>query len=396
MNIAIVFYGSHPYPFNRGIDQLTQALIKIGHKPQIVAKSSKLEGNIIESVRYPIIKVPTQKMGANLLYFHFPYNPFWLTFLIKEGKKNRWDAIIVRETPLAWPVLIAARKLNIPAYLDMRENLAAMYRRSRNNRNPLINIFRNYKLVRLYESLMLPSFDHIFTVSLELKMWLVKEFNILSSSISVLENTPSEQFMNISDRVIAETKKNNDIFRLVYAGNIGESKGIELIIESLPYILKKKSSVRLRIIGDGKYLNILKHKIVKLNLMNVVEFFPMLSLEELAKALAECHVGLETCKPGEQTNQTVPGKLFEYMALGLPVLSSSRKSVIRILSDTNAGWVYHSSNPEELAKYILKIIDDKETLELKSKNARLAIINRYNWKSQVKVLSNIFPPIFNL
>jgi glycosyltransferase involved in cell wall biosynthesis len=389
MNVGIVYHGT--YPWNRGVDQLAQTLKHLGCSPQIVARANHWS-KTVDSVRdIPLVHMPPygRKDRWNiLLAYHLPFNLLWRKWLIELGRNGGWKAIVVRETPLAWPVLSAARKLRIPAYLDMRENISAMYKAGR-AKNVFLRPFRHPLVVTSYEKATVPKFSHIFAVSEELRKWVVQSYDLDEKKVSILENTPHEDFLVSSERALAQRVQSDGFLRLVYAGTVEERKGIGDIIWSIPYILPKCSKVQLRIIGEGSALDSMKALVVQLGLSSVVEFMPMLSIEALAFSLAECDIGIESCWITELTQLTVPGKLFEYMATGLPILSSARRPVLRIVNEVGCGKAYYSRDPEEIAKCVLSLIANRKSLEEMGQNGRKAILQRYNWKSNIATLRSV-------
>lgn len=388
MRFGIVYYGA--YPWNRGIDQLGQSLRVLGHDPLIVAKSLDFgeEEGIVNGVR--VIHVPPQgvKALASVKSFHLPFNLFWRHWLIKIGKEFQLDGMIVRETPLSWAVLSAARKLRIPAYLDMRENLGAMYNIDR-ARNFFFRIMRHSRVVKFYEEITIRHFNHIFAVSPELKNWLITTYTLHPNNVSVLENTPNENYLNAAAEALQQKKRHNDLIYLAYSGWASEKKGIGDIVSSLPYVLSKCPNVRLRIIGEGPAVARLKMVVNELEIGNKVEFFPMLSMSNMAKMLTECDIGIESSWLNELTHQTTPGKLFEYMAVGLAILSSARRPVVRVLEEVNCGKVYFSRNPQRIADCIVELISNRSELSEMGRRARQAVLNRYNWRINVKKLKSV-------
>jgi glycosyltransferase involved in cell wall biosynthesis len=378
MRIGIVYYGV--YPWNRGIDQLAQSLRYLGYEPIIVARFPESNERVKEVNNIPVIQVPPISRGRiqRLKVFPIPFNLFWRNWLVDLGRKFHWQGIIVRETPLSWPVLSAARKLAIPAYLDMRENLGAMYQAGQ-ARNWILRIMRKPFLVRLYEKLTVKHFDHIFTVSEELKDWLTATYAVRREKVSVLENTPHEQFLRAAKKALEDKCAFDGFIRIVYAGVIKEAKGIGDIISSMPYVLLQCPQVRLRIIGDGPALKQMKTLVRDLNLKNEVNFLPMLTMPSLAKALADCDIGIESCWLNELTHQTLPGKLFEYMALCLPILSSARRPVIRILEEVGCGQIYYSRYPKEIGQAIISMVTSDTARREMAQRARRAALERYNW-----------------
>ena len=382
MRIGIVYHG--PYPYNRGIDQLATGILGIGHKPEILCRSNSHYGHLD---RFGGAQLHYVTNGMK--FYHFPFNPWWRNIIIKIARNRRWKTIIVRETLLSWPVLSAAIKLGIPAMIDMRENLSAMYSIGQ-AKNIFQSLLRSKALVQKYERIMVPRFDHVFTVSKELREWAMSSLKLDNNKISVLSNFPSHEFMNLAEQALAQINRPKNIIRLVYAGNIKESKGIGSIVKAMPILLLKQPCVRLRIIGEGPYLPKLKKIAKTLDINWALEYFPMLNMKELTHALAECHVGIEACPPGELTNQTLPGKLFEYMALGLAIISSARRSVERVMLDAKCGNIFNDSTPRKISDIILNIISDPVELETKGFRGREAILSRYNWRVSQQTLDAVF------
>jgi glycosyltransferase involved in cell wall biosynthesis len=392
MKVGIVFYGG--YPWDRGVDQLAQSLRQVKAYPIVLASSHRTKKKEKKVNSIPVVYIPSDHSLTNLKKiqsYHFPFNPFWKNWLIKLGRQLRLDAMIVRESILSWSVLASCSSLNIPAFMDMRENISAMYRMHDKGKNYFYRIFRHPKLVRYYECYNISGFKQIFTVSYELKQWLVEEYNLPLNKISILENTPSESFLKIAQHTINQGKKKyNDVIRLVYAGMIKEPKGIGDIVEAFPKVLNKNLNIRIRIIGEGPYLPALKAKTKELSIENFVEFFPLLNIPEYISSLIECDVGLETSWLNELTHLTIPGKLFEYMAVGLPVLSSARRPVKRILQKIGCGKVYKSRNPDRIAEAILDMIKNRIMLQKMGEKAKEAVLQRYNFQSNLETINKFF------
>lgn len=394
MNIGLVWYGGYPYA--RDIDMISQALMGCGANPIIIASACRSSNRAPIFNNVPIYYMPPNIVScthiAKVKSYHFPFNMYWKHWITKLADVKSLDALIVHETPLAYVVLAAAKQLGIPAFLDMRENLSESYRMNSVSfiRNPAKYLLRHYKVVQAYEKAIMSNFKHILTVSEGLKEWAVCTYNIQPNRITAVENTPSLPFLKEADLAIEKVQKSTDVITLVYAGFIEERKGLGRMVEALPFIVKKEPRVRLRVIGEGKGLKPIKRRINELNLHSYVEFFPLLDLREYTRSLAECHIGLETCPLNEFTHQTIPGKIFEYMAMGLPVLSSDRRSVRRILMDTGAGRLYSDASPGALAQSVLEIIDNQAVLCEMSNCARVAIMEKYNWERTLNTVKKVF------
>ncbi|MCS3683880.1 glycosyltransferase involved in cell wall biosynthesis [Salinibacter ruber] len=325
-----------------------------------------------------------------------PFNPYWMRAVRSVAREHEFDALITRETPLSYPVLRAARRLGIPAFLDMRENMRAMYGKTP-HRSLAKKIVRSRFVVGTYESWMVPKFDHIFTVSQELKDWTVKEFRLSESQVSVLGNYPNKQFLDKArrNRDKQNSRADNEPVELIHTGYVLESRGIQDIIRALRRLVDRGiGPFQFRIVGDitnpESYVGPLRELTAELELGEVVKFKPFVPPEDVPGELAASDIGVCSYYLNEHTHQTLPGKLFEYMAVGLPVLSSARRPVVRILEKENCGVVYHDRDPKTIAETLRPLIESASLRERMGKRGVEAIEATYNESHYVEVLETVF------
>jgi glycosyltransferase involved in cell wall biosynthesis len=332
---------------------------------------------------------------VNAIYRLFPnsspLNPRWSDWIIEYARQHRFNALFQRETVLSLWVRGAGKKLNIPVFLDMRENLAAMYSVGR-AKNPFLGMMRHKRFIHCYESYMVPKFDHVFTVSDELGQWARRTYHLNPQKMSNLGNYPSKTFLKQAENaLIADRKRSeDDPFRLVHAGYVRENRGLQDVAKALKILIQRdKINVVLRVIGEGDFVNPLKGIAKHLGIAQKVEFIPMLPPDKVAGAMAECDIGLCCYLLSEQTQQTIPGKLFEYMAVGLPVLSSGRKPVVRIVERERCGLAYHSRDPESIASAILSLYKDQTATREMGMRGREAILKTYNYSANLNVVGQV-------
>ncbi|MCP4149420.1 MAG: glycosyltransferase family 4 protein, partial [bacterium] len=327
----------------------------------------------------------------NLVALPIPFNFLWTRWIKKLAEKNDWNAIFVRETPLSRHALAAGGKLGIPVFLDMRENLTLMYSMGQ-KKNWIRRITRPVGLVKRYEAKVCPGFDHIFTVSHELGQWVEETYGVHSSKISALGNFPSSEYLKNLDNAISAKKRRRmyKTIRLIHTGNIAVNRGLQDILEALKILASREVPVVLRIVGAGPYTGTLKQQVQRLELGERVEFIPMLPPEKVPEATLEGDIGVCSYLLNPFTHQTLPGKLFEFMAAGLPVIASARRPVKRIVEKVQCGVIYHSREPLEIADTIQRMIQNPEKTLQMGENGRQAILSTYNQDYNTTVLGKVF------
>ena len=85
--------------------------------------------------------------------------------------------------------------------------------------------------------------------------------------------------------------------------------------------------------------------------MTVIQEF--LSYNELNEKMLSCHVSLGQLANNQRLSRTLPCKLFESLALGLPYLTGRNAGVLELLKENETCLIVESESPNELAKKYL-------------------------------------------
>lgn len=121
-----------------------------------------------------------------------------------------------------------------------------------------------------------------------------------------------------------------------------------------------------------------------------VRFDGWVSREGVADILCSVRAGLVVLRPIEHETFTYPIKLFEYMAAGLPVISSDFPLWREIVEDAACGLLVDPSAPEEIAAAISWIIDNPEEALAMGARGREAVLKKYNWAEEAGELVRLY------
>jgi glycosyltransferase involved in cell wall biosynthesis len=113
--------------------------------------------------------------------------------------------------------------------------------------------------------------------------------------------------------------------------------------------------VCLVVVGDGPDLERYRARAVEAGwLSRSVFFLGGLPREQALAALRACDIGYSDC----WSEAGFPAKLFEYMALGLPVVTEAKPQATEVLEDDLNALLYRS--PAELAQRLRRLVADPE------------------------------------
>ena len=115
-----------------------------------------------------------------------------------------------------------------------------------------------------------------------------------------------------------------------------------------------------------------------------------LNRDEVSKVYSQSKAGLVTLRPIVNYLDALPVKMFEYMAAGLPVISSDIKLWKEIIDDAECGICVNPLEPKEIAEAIDYIVTHPEEAEQMGKNGKKAVLEKYNWDVEKKKLFEIY------
>lgn len=161
--------------------------------------------------------------------------------------------------------------------------------------------------------------------------------------------------------------------KIVYIGSLRPIMGLELVIQSMPHILKKIPTVQLNIIGGGPEEERLKSMAALLKIDKQVVFHGWIKDRQMVgKLLSNAVIGLATFNEKirkDEVRNADPVKIKEYMAFGLPVITTKAINNYKDIIKSKSGFVV-DYDPIKLADAVLLILKDEKLLKEYRDNAR--------------------------
>jgi glycosyltransferase involved in cell wall biosynthesis len=109
--------------------------------------------------------------------------------------------------------------------------------------------------------------------------------------------------------------------------------------------------------------------------------------DEGYRVLARCRIGLAVLADIPNYRESLPTKIFEYMALGLPVIASNFPLYRRVVEEEHVGICVNPADPAALASAIGQLLDDPQRAAAMGARGREAVRQRYRWgKEESKLL----------
>ncbi|HBF87356.1 MAG TPA: glycosyl transferase [Bacteroidales bacterium] len=282
------------------------------------------------------------KLNADVYHFHDPEFLFHGIKLHRKGKKVIYDAHEDYPRQILGKYYLSAFTKKVLAFL--------------------VEKLENYGARR---------FEGIITATPYIKERYIKLNNntVDINNFPILEQLPEPSDWN---------QKSNEI---CYIGALSRVRGIYEIVKSL-----ETSNCRLNLGGSFDESEKLHFDVKSLQSWGKVNELGFINRNQVNEILKKSKIGMVTLHPIVNYLDSLPVKMFEYMAAGLPVIASDFPLWKSIIEEKNCGICVNPLNPIEISEAINKILSDNNLAKEMGINGRKLVLEQYNWaKEEVKL-----------
>ncbi|WP_414050642.1 glycosyltransferase family 4 protein [Macrococcus animalis] len=237
-------------------------------------------------------------------------------------------------------------------------------------RKPLSMVFEKY------ETFVTAKLDAIVAATPTIKNKFLK---INKNTIDVNNYPILEEFIDIPNDF---TMKKNQI---VYIGGLSKERGaneMALLSNEMPdtqFVFCGKFSA---LTEEEEAKKIIKHE--------NVNFTGFVSRSEIQKVLEESKIGLVLLERNERYKDSLPIKLFEYMAAGIPVIASNFQLWETIIDESKSGFCVDPKDTAQQVELARKIINDNEYAKQLGDSGRKFVLEKYNWNNESQKLLELY------
>lgn len=391
MRIGIIFQSDDLNAAER-IFKTRLSLAAAGHRVFLLC--NKYDAALPDSQQIDGLEVvrltPTFRRRRLNRVFKYPAfcNPLWLYHIHAFVRRYRLEALQVIDLPLALAAIAVGRLCGIPVVYDMWENYPEALRGWSYQWHTLL--FKNYRVARLVDRLAVRWAGHIITVVEEQKARLVAS-GVPAPKISVVTNAVDMSLFTQAGSAPAHTLLDRDPeeYKLVYVGVVTVERGLEDIIRAMQTVAARIPKVRMYIVGSGPYEPALRRITAEEGVEELVVFVGRVPFAQVYSYVEKSDLGLIPHLNNDFINTTIPNKLFQYMAMGKPLLVSNAKPLARIVGECGCGFVFESGNPADAACKILAAWAARNDPRI-GENGRRAVHQKYNWQKAAEPMLELY------
>jgi len=173
--------------------------------------------------------------------------------------------------------------------------------------------------------------------------------------------------------------------RIIYLGGLSRVRGIPLALAAMRIARRSLPDLRLELFGwvmDAETGQAIEEAVAA----GWCRHRDRMAPRELMEQAAGAGIGLVTLLPVPNYLESLPTKLFEYMAMGIPVLASDFPLWRQLVEGAGAGRVA-APEPAALAQALVEMCSDPPLLLGFAEAGRTAYRERYRWEAEARNLS---------
>lgn len=381
------------FPPDPRVANEARSLVAAGHEVTVlclrhgrdVAERETWEG--IRLRRFLIGRGTYRKTSA--LSLDLPYYRRFLRRMIEahlEGETA--DAVHAHDLPTAAVAAAAARKHRASFVADLHENWPAALRMYGYAQRFPGKLLISPDRWAAHEKKILPVADRIIVVIEESKAR-IERLGIPGDRVAVVKNTVHvDEFEGFpEDPAVAERYRGR--FVLIYLGGFERHRGIEMVIDAVPELARAVPDVLLVLVGGGASDSVLRRRAADRRVSDHIVFEGWQPFSRFPSYIRASDVALIPHVKTEHTDTTIPHKLFHYMLLERPVLTTDCDPIARIVRETESGLVVPSGDSAAFARAALTLRDPSLRKRMGAAG-RAAVMNRYRWDRDAATLVDLY------
>lgn len=187
---------------------------------------------------------------------------------------------------------------------------------------------------------------------------------------------------------------NHDEVLILSLGRLVYKKGFNILIDSIPTVVKAEPKVKVIIGGDGPLKVELADQIELLEMDRYIHLAGSIPWDEIPEYLASGDIFvLPSIRDKYGNIDGLPNVLLEAMSSGKPVIASDIPGVKNVLEDGLTGLLVPSGDSTELSRAIIALVENPSLRKKLGDGARISIQEHFTWQETVNKLVRFFNSI---
>jgi glycosyltransferase involved in cell wall biosynthesis len=291
------------------------------------AKTTRISGRVYPDAEIDLITPPT--FGGSRVERYFA--PLLASRALRREIRCRgYDVIVLYSVPTTgWQTVAFAKRAGVPVVFRA---LDVSHKIRRSFVGPLVRVAEKY----IYRNVALLSANNpaMADYCVELS----------GRTGPTVVNVPPVDFLHFEEQVEADLHGELGLPRsakvVLYMGTFFSFSGLDVVIAGMVEEFKRYPDLRLVLVGGGDFDKTLRDLVAQLGVSDRVIFTGVVPYAKLPQYLKLADVAINPFRPELLTHVALPHKVLQYMAAGVPTVSTSLRGLRGVLGEgSGVTWV---------------------------------------------------------
>jgi len=290
-------------------------------------KTTRISGRVHPDAEIDLITPPT--FGGSRVERYFA--PLLACRALRREVCSRgYDVIVLYSVPTTgWQTVAFAKRAGVPVVFRA---LDVSHKIRRSFVGPLVRVVEKY----IYRNATLLSANNPAMADYCVE---------LSGRVGpTVVNLPPVDFLHFDEQVEADLRGELGLPRsakvVLYMGTFFSFSGLDVVIAGMVEQFKRYPDLRLVLVGAGELDKALRDLVAQLGVSNRVIFTGVVPYAKLPQYLKLADVAINPFRPELLTHVALPHKVLQYMAAGVPTVSTSLRGLRGVLGEgSGVTWV---------------------------------------------------------
>jgi glycosyltransferase involved in cell wall biosynthesis len=345
MKISLLMAVYNPIEYDGRVKRSANALAEICNI-KVICPAQDFVNDYFSPDVFDVIRVLSPKFKIQALKQIF----FWVNFIF-QAIKLRPSIIYAHDYYLIFPAWIAAFMTNAYLVYDAHELIIP---------NQGERLSKRDNLFYFLEGRFIKFADLVIVANQERAEIMGGHYGLKKIPL-IIRNIPPMPKLILSDELVfkfytmLEREHDQDI-HIMYMGDINLDRGIGDLIDSLNYLPVKYKCI---LIGGGSSENLIKSSYSQMLISRRLRLVGPVPNDYIPDLLRQGDIGFVSYSMvGRNNIYCAPNKIYEYAQSGLPIISTSQKSIVSILRKYKIGELLPANDkntPLKIAENIKNI-----------------------------------------
>jgi len=374
------------YPFDPRPRRAIDALVGAGATVDLVCLADEKAPRREVRNGIDVLRVPLKHPRRGKLEYALRYGLFIFasgSVFALRSLRRRYDLVYVHNMPdiLVLSALVP-KALGAKVVLDLHDPMPELMK-------TIFNVSddnQSVQWMKRLEKWSIARADLVVTVNIACQR-IFSSRSCRAEKIAVVMNAPDGQifpFREAADQEAA-TRSNTKPFIIMYHGSLVERNGLDVAIDALARVRQAIPNAELHVFGRSTaFLEQMREFAKGKGVYDVVRYQGPRRLEELVTEIDRCDVGVIPNHRNAFTDINTPTRMFEYLALGKPVIAPSTLGITDYF-DKDSLLFFEAGDAADLARQIeFAYSHPKEILEVAQRGQ--AVYREHTWDRERQTL----------